>query len=116
MPMCCVLCLPFRENRLLWFRELYSGFGRPVPRIHLLGVNTLQELADFRLEFSMAGYRHDETSVDTNKMVKFGLRGERINDQMNLRGLPPLDFYARLSTCAQRESTMYNIAYVRKYL
>jgi hypothetical protein len=81
-----MLCLPFREPRLEWFREQEDVIVRNFTHVHLLGVSTLEEL----WEFSKVAERHLKTvfSVDTAKPFKAALEGRRLDDGTSLRGLP----------------------------
>lgn len=53
-------------------------------------------------------------SVDTGKAVKFGLKGLRFEDGMELRGAGPLDHKA--DPPKDLSDIFYNIAYLRKFL
>lgn len=106
-----MLCLPYRENRLSWFHEHRAEIDRWT-RLHLLGVNTLEELMQWD-DFSF------DLSVDTAKPIKWGLVKERLNVVKEIRHNPlsSLDLLGvRNLTCAQTESVLWNIAYLRTFL
>jgi hypothetical protein len=113
-----MVCLPFREPRLDWFLELLRAMPRHAtwpPFIHLLGVNTLDELTVFCQVLDQAGWPRANRSVDTNKMVKWGLKNKRMDKLESVRGAGALDFNTELDV-SQKLDTLYNIAYIRKFL
>jgi hypothetical protein len=79
-----MLCLPFREDRLSWFREQRDAILACWSRIHLLGVNTIEELLAFAGEAD-GGPSAAWWSVDTTKPVKFGLRRQSLQGMSDLR-------------------------------
>lgn len=79
-----MLLLPYRENRLAWFKEQESLILSTWKRIHLLGVNELPELTDW----VRISKQHPvvDWSVDTAKPIKHGIARRRIDDGKSLRG------------------------------
>ncbi len=113
-----MVCLPYREPRLEWFNELVSAMPKHAPwppYIHLLGVSSLDELIVFNAVLDQFGWARENRSVDTNKMVKWGLKNKRLDKLETLRGAGPLDFNVEMDL-SQKMDTLYNIAYVRKHL
>lgn len=113
-----MICFPFREPRYDWFLELTASIPKHVtwpPFIHLLGVNTLEELLVWNNFLDTINWPRDRRSVDTNKMVKWGLKNKRLSTLESLRGAGPLDFNSKMDP-SQMVDTLYNIAYIRKFL
>jgi hypothetical protein len=113
-----MICFPYREPRLTWFDELLTAIPKHAgwpPYIHLLGVNTLDELSVWNSKLDLVGWPRNGRSVDTNKMVKWGLKNKRLNALDSLRGAGPLDFKTEMDL-SQRLDTIYNTAYIRKFL
>lgn len=113
-----MVCLPYREPRLEWFQELVQSLPKHVtwpPYIHLLGVSTLDELTVFNAVLDTVGWPRERRSVDTNKMVKWGLKNKRMDKLESLRGAGQLDFNVELDL-SQKLDTLYNIAYMHKFL
>jgi hypothetical protein len=78
-----ILFLPYRESRLTWYLELEARIRRRFKRIHLLGVNTLDEVRCF------ASYSADDSinwSVDTAKPIKWGVALESLKAKSSIRG------------------------------
>jgi len=114
-----LLCLPFKEPRLDWFRDLADTFySYRWPRIHLLGVNELQELADFRQTFLANGVNHDYfVSVDTGKPMKWAIQGTRLTLSKSLRGSTTTRLAKQDKlTPTQKADFLYNTAFLRKYV
>jgi hypothetical protein len=80
-----LLCLPFREDRLLWYREHHKSLER-WDRVHLLGVSTPEDLR----WFSNRAKRDTpfRWSVDTSKPIKWGLQRKLTSTLPTLRGCP----------------------------
>jgi hypothetical protein len=77
-----MLCLPYREDRLAWFKEQVPSWNR----IHLLGVSSADELREWvQLARAMPERRF---SVDTSKPIKWALADELIELRENWRGAP----------------------------
>lgn len=113
-----MLCFPFREPRYDWFQELLHTIPKHStwpPYLHLLGVNTLDELQLWQNILDMIGWPREKRSCDTNKMVKWGLKNKRINALESLRNAGPLDFNIEMDL-SQKLDTFYNTAYIRKFL
>lgn len=83
VDMAAMIMLPYREPRLAWYLEMPKTFER-FPWVHLLGVNTLDELQTFN---NLCG-NSDQWSIDTSKPVKAGICGRDILDGESLRGIP----------------------------
>jgi len=66
-----MLCLPFREERLAWFREHEVQIRSRWTRIHLLGVNEIEELRQFA-QIALEAPEMTWT-VDTAKPIKWGV-------------------------------------------
>lgn len=79
-----MLLLPFREPRLRWYLEHQTAIS-VFQRIHLLGVNTLDELSCFA---AATGHSRSAWSVDTAKALKLAVAGRRVDDGQPLRGSP----------------------------
>jgi len=118
-----MICFPFRAPRLEWFLDLTRKIPDHIkwpPRIHLLGVNELNELSAFRQAFNTFGVPHNRLSVDTAKPIKFGLLGHKLTASIQtLRGLPATEkiisgFAGDIQ--AAYPDIVYNVAYLRKYL
>jgi len=77
-----MLLLPFRLPRLRWFLEHQEAMTH-FRRIHLLGVNTLDELR----HFAAASHQHTSVtwSVDTGKAFKWAMLGKRLEDLEDVR-------------------------------
>lgn len=78
-----MLLLPYRKPRLKWYLEHRTAFHL-FDRIHLLGVNTLEELGLFA-----AATNHDTStkwSVDTAKPLKWALQGQSLLALESVRG------------------------------
>jgi hypothetical protein len=117
---CKMLCLPFRENRFEWFCDLMEKIPKYIqwpPRLHLLGVNELWELKAFRDKFEEEGIPSRRVSVDTSKMIKFGILHQRLSTEMNsLRGTGRLSELEKKADSTCMTDVLYNIAFLRKYL
>jgi hypothetical protein len=112
-----MLCMPYREPRLDWWNELFSG-GREVlwNRVHLLGVSSLAELKEW---FPIVDqHLLVRFSVDTSKPLKAGLVGRRIDDGASLRGIPvsSKELLGMTATPEQLALIKENIGHVRKVL
>lgn len=114
---CHILCLPYRENRVRWYlenRSLIEHLWGP-GRIHLLGVNTLTEFSDW----DAYGIDTRDWSIDTRKPIKLGVHKVRMSETESLRGRhiagPDSIFGARNLSCAQIETCLWNISYLRKF-
>lgn len=113
-----MICFPFREPRWEWMQELVRSVPKHSPwppYIHLLGVSELAELQIWNHTLDGLGWPHSRRSVDTNKMLKHGIAGHRMNTMDSVRNGKKLDFGAEL-TREQKEHTFFNIAYIRKFL
>lgn len=77
-----MLCCTFKlKQRLAYFQQ--SFIARNWKRVHLLGVDTLAELAEWN---KMARYLSKSVfSVDTGKALKWALRGRKLNSLESLR-------------------------------
>jgi hypothetical protein len=113
-----MLCLPYREPRLAWYREQKYAMLQLFDHIHLFGVSTMEELKQFAIESTIT--RKVAWSVDTRKPIKWGVIGERMDRLATLRnkgGISPqehdLFFHHRNLNCAQTECCLWNIAYLR---
>jgi hypothetical protein len=114
-----MLCFPFKEPRYEWFADLIEKIPtyQPwPPRIHLLGVNELDELRQFRDSFEKMGIVSKRVSVDTSKPIKFGLDRKRLDSLQTLRGSGPLKEPEKPPTESQWSDIHYNIALLRRYL
>jgi hypothetical protein len=108
-----MLCLAYRTPRLDWFKEHSQELITYFSRIHLFGVNELEELRSF----SERPLHH--FSVDTGKPIKWGVQKERLNRTGGIRHapLPSLDLLSvRSLSCAQMEAVLWNIAYLRTFI
>jgi hypothetical protein len=118
-----LLCLPFREPRFVWFKELVGAFGSSnyvwPSKLHLLGVNTLHELTEFKDFFKKVNFPEERVSVDTAKPIKWAMAGKRFYTEMNLRNAPfssnDVPKIEKL-TPTQKADLLYNIAFLRKYV
>jgi hypothetical protein len=113
-----MLCFPYREPRYDWFIELQMTIPKHVawpPYLHLLGVSSLEELTVWNAYLDKVEWPRKRRSVDTNKMVKWGMKNKRLDKMDSLRGAGPLDFSAKLDV-SQQLDTIHNIAYIRKFL
>jgi len=113
-----LLCLPFRSERYNHFSELVEATPKHIrwpPRIHLLGMKSLQETQLFSTLFDDLGISH-RTSIDTGKLIKFGLANECIDEFTALRGRGMLDHSIASFTAEQFANTFYNVAFARKYM
>lgn len=73
-----MICLPYRENRLAWFREHYDEIAPCFDRIHLLGMSEFDEL---RMWVEIAREAPDlDISVDTSKPIKWGLARKLLSE------------------------------------
>jgi hypothetical protein len=108
-----MLCLPYREDRLSWFREQKPAWWN---RIHLLGASSLTELSAWTREVEAHGKMN--FSVDTSKPIKAAFVGRRLDDGGSLRGIP-ISSKALLGmrgTEAELELMVQNINILRKVL
>lgn len=113
-----MVCLPFREPRLEWFQELVQSMPKHTswpPYIHLLGVSTLDELSVFNQVLDNLGWPRERRSVDTNKMINWGLKNKRILGMENVRGAGKMNFNHEMDI-SQKLDSFYNLAYMRKFL
>lgn len=116
-----MLCLPYREPRWEWYLDHHQTIRRLWTRVHLLGVNDLNELQNFSRESSQT--RSVDWSVDTRKPIKWGVQKRRLDDVVknigSLRGGHALEmndlFRVRNLTCSQTEAVLWNIAYLRRF-
>ncbi len=111
-----MLCLPFRRPRLEWYKFHRGEIRKKFAHLHLLGINTLEELE----EFSQLGYEDGlRMSVDTAKPVKWGLLQQRLLDLESIRHAPihssGLIGVENISK-EQLGTICWNIAYLRRYL
>jgi hypothetical protein len=109
-----MLCLPYKKPRLEWWDELPRPL--PWPRIHLLGVSSLAELAGWSAISKQNG---TSFSVDTSKPVRWAMQGRRIDDGGSLRGgvltaKALLD--AEEMTAEQFSKALYNIGKLKEIL
>ena len=110
-----VLCLPFRRNRLEWFR-FHRDTLKQVEHIHLLGVSTIDELrywADYSERYGFM------CTVDTSKPVKWGLLGSRMDQVPSIRHAPIHS--SKIASIGhvqemQRGTIYWNVAYLRRFL
>lgn len=110
------LFLPYREPRLAWLQELVSATPKYVkwPRnLHLLGVNTLDELDAFNGICDNLSWPTHRVCVDTSKPIKWGMQLQKIDELESLRGGGLLDLNAKLDM-SQLACTYYNVAVLRK--
>lgn len=114
-----MLCLPFKEPRFEWFADLVDRipvtFKWPA-RIHLLGVNSFQELSAFKAYFRELGISDARTSVDTGKPLKFGTSVKQFSVKLPLRGAGPLKTDYKGFTDKQLATIFYNVAFLRKFM
>lgn len=113
-----MLCLPFKSERYNNFYELVEATPRHIqwpPKIHLLGMKSLQETALFSDLFSDLGMSQ-RTSIDTGKLVKFGLANQNIDEFTELRGAGLIDHNIKTWTAEQLANIFYNVAFARKYM
>jgi len=108
-----LLCLPFREDRLGWYRDHHKTLER-WDRIHLLGVSTPEDLRWFSNRAKRdVPFRW---SVDTSKPIKWGLCRKLTSAMSSLRGAP-VDSNELLNVDDVSEEQMvhifYNIAHLR---
>jgi len=112
-----MLCLPFRENRLLWWAEIerLGAWSMPVlSRIHLLGVNELAELHIFQRMTQPSIL----WSVDTSKPIKWAIENRFIGDGLSIRGARTTS-HALLDAVlpdAQVSLMIRNLHHLRSYL
>lgn len=108
---CPWLFLPFREPRLDWIGSAWNIIKR-FPAIHLLGVNSAEEVTEFaRLERE----QNLRISLDTSKPIKFALAGKEMPSKGSLRGGGKLDHAAKLDQVG--ETLIYkNICILRKLM
>lgn len=80
-----MLCLTFKEpRRLPWYRA--SALAKRWKRVHLLGLDSFEELHEFRV---IAGSDYSRRwSLDTAKPVKWGLESQYLDQLQTLRGAP----------------------------
>jgi hypothetical protein len=83
-----MLLLPYRENRLLWYLEFSTYIHFTFPRIHLLGVNELSELALFAAASRADTNSTSRWSVDTAKALKWGASQTKLTTVGSVRGNP----------------------------
>lgn len=109
-----MLCFPYREPRLRWFWERSDIIMHRWKRIHLLGVSSLSELPGW------TGYKESaDWSVDTRKPIKWGILRQKIDTLESLRGgqVSPTETDSfRGMDCSQMETTLWNIAYLRRWI
>lgn len=120
---CGCICLPYRSPRFETFVNLITDFGS-IPgrwpgngRVHLLGMNTTEELQRFRDTWAMLGWTPNWLSMDTAKPIKWGLRGELIEllgDRIHGGGLLDHKVDAGWRDAAAR--IYRNIAFIRKFM
>ena len=111
-----MLCLPFRENRMLWWAEIdRQQLDFPcLRRVHLLGVNDLAEL----YVFARLSMRDAEWSVDTSKPIKWAIEDRHIGDGFDIRGAKTTSHAlldAKLTT-PQVALMIRNLEHLRAYL
>jgi len=115
------IALPYRSPRLDTFRQLLHEVGtvrRAWPgngRIHLLGMNTITELIEFRNIFVDLDWPRDFLSLDTAKPIKWGLQDRLLENLQDTHGggLVPPD----VANWTSHDAAVYrNIAYLRKFL
>lgn len=114
------LCLPYREPRSQWFKELVSATPKHVAwpgHLHLFGVNTLDELQWFSTFCERVGWPAARLCVDTAKPIKWAMKGFTLNKPPTdgLRGGGLLDHTVKL-TAEQRMNAYFNIGYFRRSL
>ena len=111
-----MLCLPFRRPRLDWYKFHRGEIRKKFTHLHLLGINTLQELE----EFSQLGYEDGlQLSVDTAKPVKWGLLQQRLLNLESIRHAPiHSSGLIGVENVSQEQmgTICWNIAYLRRYL
>jgi hypothetical protein len=113
-----LLCLPFKSERYSNFSELVDSTPKHIkwpPRIHLLGMKSLQEMKLFADLFNDLGISH-RTSVDTGKLVKFGIAKQAIDEYTELRGKGLLDHNGKKFDSEQFANIFFNVAFARKYM
>jgi hypothetical protein len=110
-----MICLPFREPRLQWFFDSPRNIHL-FERVHLLGVNELDELR----RFATLSARSTRTrwTVDTAKPIKWGLEGALLESLTSLRNAPTgskelLDLRQRHVTPFQEHTIRLNVAALR---
>lgn len=118
-----MLCFPYRMPRLEWMKELIHRVPKHVqwpPKIHLLGVSTMDELSGWHRIMYEQGIPEDFVSVDTTKPIKWGLAGKRLDELDSLRdgpGWPQEPLKADVEITPEQLSCIYyNIAYLRRAL
>jgi hypothetical protein len=117
-----MLCLPYRMPRLDWMKELIARAPKHIkwpPRIHLLGVSTMQELGQWHRLMYEHNIPEDSVSVDTTKPIKWGLALKRMDELDSLRdgpGWPQVPLKDEEITPEQLACIYYNIAYLRRAL
>lgn len=82
-----MLCCTFKlKDRLKYYQQ--SFIARNFKRVHLLGVDTLEELRSWaHMARYLRGMRnpHINWSVDTGKALKWALRGKKLDELLSLR-------------------------------
>lgn len=115
-----MVCLPFKEPRFEWFRDLLEKIPKYIqwpPRIHLLGVNEFWELKAFKETFDDMGIPSRRVSVDTAKPIKWGIERKRFTGkEETLRGVGSLSDLTKKANSECMTDILYNIAFMRKYL
>lgn len=112
------LMLPYREPRSKWFSEFLDATPQHVkwpPYLHLLGVNTLEELLWFRNICEKYQWPMENICVDTAKPLKWAVKHVKLSELENLRGGGLLNHESVLDPADMR-TAFFNIAYLRKYM
>jgi hypothetical protein len=115
-----MLALPFREPRLQWFTDLLRAVPAHVRwpgRLHLMGVNELDELKAFAglLNEPSVAWNPALVTVDTAKAVKHAIAGKYLWEVENMRTGAKLDHEAKLDG-AQLKRVFANTAYLRTWM
>jgi hypothetical protein len=110
---CSTIFLPFREDRLSWVGNAMNILKR-FPWIHLLGVNTAEEIQAFAaLEKDLDG--RVRFSLDTAKPFKFAIADTKMPSKGSLRGGGKLN-HDHVMMFNQKALAAWNIAVLRKLM
>lgn len=120
-PTCSMLCLPFRADRLTWFKELVARVPRHISwpgRLHLLGASDAAELRGWQMILDEFPQIHKHLSLDTTKPIKYGLALQKMDEVQKWRGLGgwPHEPGPKEYTFQQLSLIRHNVAYIRRFL
>jgi hypothetical protein len=111
------IMFPFREPRTEWFVDMVRRVPKTVqwpPHLHLLGVNSLEELRLWTNLCEIHGWSARNVAVDTGKPIKWALKGRSLAELEDVRKGGLIDPKSEMDDAA-KALAYFNIAYLRRF-